>query len=177
VIDIETDRLVLRLVPLAALASTAAEMVEVTQGILGEKLPKQWFDESWVYKTRYDQWLADPTFALWSIRAIALKNSGQIVGNMNCHHKPMPFVLAGKTYLAVEMGYTIFSQWQRQGIAYEAINGFISWAKSENLQSIILSIQPSNTASIALAGKLGAFQIGSQIDERDGREDIYLFHC
>jgi [ribosomal protein S5]-alanine N-acetyltransferase len=177
VIDIETDRLVLRLVPLAALASTAAEMVAVTQGLIGEKLPREWFKESWIFKTRYDQWVADPAFAPWSIRAIALKNTGQIVGSMNCHHKPMPFTLNGKTCLGVEMGYSIFESWHRQGIAFEAVTGFLKWAKTQDLESVVLSIQPTNAASLALAKKLGAVQIGSQVDEKDGPEEIYHFSC
>ncbi len=174
-IDIVTERLVLRLVPLAALASTAAEMVETTKSLMGEHLPLEWFDESWVYKTRYDQWIADPSFAPWSIRAVVLKETGEIVGHMNCHHQPMPFIRDGVTTLAVEMGYTIFTPWQRQGIAFEAVKGFISWAKTEGVESIILSIQPSNVASNALARKLGAIHIGSQMDERDGHEDIFIF--
>ena len=92
-IHIETDRLILRLVPLAGLASTAAGNIKATQGLVGEKLPEEWFDDSWVYKLRYDQWLADPTYAPWSIRAIASKETGDIVGSMNCHHQPMPFLL------------------------------------------------------------------------------------
>jgi [ribosomal protein S5]-alanine N-acetyltransferase len=174
-IDIETDRLVLRLVPLAALASTAAEMVDITKSLIGENLPLEWFAESWVYKTRYDQWVADPSFAPWSVRAIALKDTGQIVGNMNCHHRPMPFVLNGKTCNAVEMGYTIFAPWQRQGIAFEAVNGFVAWAKTEGLEGIILSIQPGNAASLGLAAKFGATHIGSQTDPNHGAEDIYFF--
>ena len=174
-IDIETDRLVLRLVPLAALASTAAEMVEVTQGLIGERLPQQWFAESWVYKARYDQWVEDPSFAPWSVRAIALKDTGQIVGNMNCHHKPMAFVFNGKTSMAVEIGYTIFVPWQRQGIAFEAVNGFMAWARTKGLEGIILSIQPTNSASIGLAIKFGAAHIGSQKDVHHGAEDIYFF--
>ncbi len=176
-IDIETQRLILRLVPLAGLASTAAGMVEATQGLVGEKLPESWFDESWVFQTRYDQWLADPAFAPWSIRAIALKDTGQIIGNMNCHHKPMPFTLNGKTGLGVEMGYTIFAPWRRQGIAFEAVTGFTAWAKTQGLESIILSIQPDNLASRALARKFSATQIGSQINENHGPEDIYHFTC
>jgi [ribosomal protein S5]-alanine N-acetyltransferase len=176
VIHIETDRLFLRLVPLAGLASTAAGNIKATQGLVGEKLPEEWFEDSWVYKMRYDQWLEDPTYAPWSIRAIASKETGDIIGNMNCHHKPMPFLLNGKESLATELGYTIFEPWRRQGIAYEAITAFTAWAKTQGLESIILSIQPTNVASLALALKLGATQIGSQIDERDGPEDIYLFN-
>jgi [ribosomal protein S5]-alanine N-acetyltransferase len=177
VIQIETDRLVLRLVPLAGLASTAAGNIKATRGLVGERLPEEWFDDSWVYKMRYDQWLADPTYAPWSIRAIASKESGDIIGSMNCHHKPMPFLLNGKERLATEMGYTIFESYRRQGIAYEAVTAFIVWAKTQGLEGVILSIQPSNAPSLALASKFGATQIGSQIDERDGPEDIYYFDC
>jgi [ribosomal protein S5]-alanine N-acetyltransferase len=177
VIHIETDRLILRLVSLAGLASTADGNVKATQGLVGEKLPGEWFDDSWVYKLRYDQWLEDPTYAPWSIRAIASKETGDIVGSINCHHKPMPFLLNGKESLATELGYTIFEPYRRHGIAFEAITAFIAWAKTQGLESIILSIQPANLASLALASKLGAVQIGSQIDEKDGPEDIYHFYC
>jgi ribosomal-protein-alanine N-acetyltransferase len=96
---------------------------------------------------------------------------------MNCHHQPMPFLLNGKERLATEMGYTIFEAYRRQGIAYEAITAFIAWAKTQGLEGVILSIQPTNAPSLALALKFGAIQIGSQIDERDGPEDIYYFDC
>lgn len=176
-IHIETDRLILRLVPLAALASTAAGNIKPTKALVGHKLPEEWFDDSWVYKLRYDQWLADPSYAPWSIRAIASRETGEVVGSMNCHHKPMPFIHNGKESLATEMGYTIFEPYRRQGIAFEAIIGFIAWAKTQGLESVILSIQPANVASLALAQKLGASKIGSHIDEKDGLEDIYLFGC
>ena len=113
----------------------------------------------------------------WSVRAIASKETGDIVGNMNCHHKPMPFALDGNEFLAVEMGYTVFEPWRRQGIAFEAIRAFTAWAKTEGVAAIILSISPENNPSLALAKKLGAQKIGSQIDEKDGPEDIYLFRC
>ena len=154
-IHIETERLILRLVPLAGLASTAAGNIKATQGLVGEKLPEEWFDDSWVYKLRYDQWLADPTYAPWSIRAIASKETGEIVGSMNCHHQPMPFLLNGKERLATEMGYTIFEPYRRQGIAYEAITAFIAWAKTQGLEGVILSIQPTQCALAGACAKTG----------------------
>jgi [ribosomal protein S5]-alanine N-acetyltransferase len=177
VIHIETDRLILRTVPLAALASTAAGHVKPTKALVGEHLTEAWFEDSWVYQMRYDQWIADPSYAPWSVRAIASKETGDIVGNMNCHHKPMPFVLDGREFLAVEMGYTVFEPWRRQGIAFEAVRAFTAWAKTQGVAGIILSISPENNPSLALARKLGAQKIGSQIDEKDGPEDIYLFMC
>ena len=172
--DIRTERLNLRLVPLTGLAATAAKDHAAASRIIGEKLPEVWFDEAWVSELRLKQWTDDPAYGPWSIRAIGLHETGEIVGNMNCHHVPMPFVLHGETTMAVEFGYTIFEPWRRQGFALEAIKGFTRWAATRGLEAIILSVAPKNTASRALAVKLGADKIGSKIDEINGPEDIYF---
>ena len=172
-IDIETERLILRLVPLAGLAATAAKDMEAARRVIGD-LPDDWFTESWVAELRLNQWKDDPAYAPWSIRAVALKDTGQVVGNMNCHHQPMTFIHDGKASLAVEIGYTIFEPWRRRGLAYEAIRGFTGWAAAQGVGHIVLSISPDNAVSLALAHKLGAFQIGTQIDELDGPEDVFL---
>ena len=171
--DIETERLVLRLVPLAGLAATAAKDLGATRTIIGD-VPPEWFDDYWVAEMRLKQWTEDPDYGPWSIRAIALKHTGRIVGYMNCHNKPMPFIYDGATSLAVEMGYDIFAIFRRRGYAYEAIRGFTAWAAAQGVGHVVLSIAPHNEPSRALAVKLGAIKIGSQIDEKDGPEDIYL---
>ncbi len=173
-IDIQTARLTLRLVPLTGLAATAAKDHLAARHIIGEQLPEVWFEEAWVSELRLKQWTDDPAYGLWSIRAIHLRETGQIVGNMNCHHVPMPFVLRGETMLASELGYTIFEPWRRQGFALEAVQGFIGWAVTQGLQAILLSVAPENAASRVLAAKLGAEKIGSKVREPDGPEDIYL---
>ena len=171
--DIETTRLVLRLVPLAGLAATVAKDLDACRAIIGD-VPPEWFDDDWVADMRLQQWKGDPGYAPWSIRAIALKQTGQIVGYMNCHNKPMSFVYDGTTSLAIELGYDIFAAFRRRGFAYEAIRGFTAWARTQGVARIVLSIAPGNEASRALAMKLGAIRIGSQIDEKDGPEDVYL---
>ncbi|MBC8038741.1 MAG: GNAT family N-acetyltransferase [Rhizobiales bacterium] len=173
-IDIQTERLNLRLVPLTGLAATAAKDRRAARRIIGEKLPEVWFDEAWVSELRLKQWTADPAYGPWSIRAIGFKTTGEIIGNMNCHHVPMPFVLHGETAIAVEMGYTIFEPWRRRGFALEAIRGFTKWAATQGLEAIVLSVSPENTASLGLTAKLGATKIGSKIDEINGPEDIYF---
>lgn len=172
-IDIETERLVLRLVPLEGLAATAAKDKEATRQILGP-VPDDWFAEAWVSELRYNQLLADPAYGPWSIRAIMLKSSREIAGNMNCHAQPMLFEYNGERGPAIEIGYTIFEPWRRQGIAHEAVQGLLAWAAPQGVRWVVLSIAPGNGPSLALARKLGARQIGSQIDELDGPEDIYL---
>jgi len=173
VIDIQTERLNLRLVSLAGLAATAAKDRAATRRILG-KVPEVWFDEAWVSDLRLKQWTDDPAYGPWSIRAIGLQTTGEVVGNMNCHHVPMPFVLQGETIMAVELGYSIFEPWRRRGFALEAIRGFSGWAATQRVQALVLSVSPKNTASLGLAAKLSAKKIGSKVDEIDGPEDIYF---
>lgn len=172
-IDIETGRLILRLVPLAGLAATAAKNVVAARQIIGN-VPDVWFDEAWVSELRLNQWKSDPGYGPWSIRAITTKDTGDIVGNMNCHDQPRLFEYNGERGQAFEMGYTIFAPWRRQGFAYEAVTGLVAWASAQHVRWVLLSISPENLASKALAKKLGATQIGSQVDEQDGPEDIFL---
>ncbi len=174
-IDIQTERLNLRLVPQTGLAATAAKNRAAAGRIIGGNLPEIWFDEAWVSELRLKQWTDDPSYGPWSIRAIVLRDTGEVIGNMNCHHVPMPFVLHGLTLMAVEMGYTIFEPWRRRGLALEAIRGFTGWAAAERgLEAVVLSVAPLNTASLGLAARLGAKKIGSNVDELNGPEDIYF---
>jgi [ribosomal protein S5]-alanine N-acetyltransferase len=100
VIDIETERLILRLVPLAGLAATAANDRAACRRIIGPLVPDDWFVEAWVADMRLHQWKADPGYAPWSIRAIMLKDTGEIIGNMNCHDQPRLFQYDGQRGLA-----------------------------------------------------------------------------
>lgn len=171
--DIETERLILRLVPLEGLSATARKDKETSRRIIGQ-VPDDWFAEAWVSELRYNQWLADPAYGPWSIRAITLKSTGDIAGNINCHAQPMMFEYGGERAPAIEIGYTIFEPWRRLGIAHEAVCALMAWAASHGVRWVVLSIAPANGPSLALARKLGAWQIGSQIDELDGPENIYL---
>jgi ribosomal-protein-alanine N-acetyltransferase len=175
VIDIETPRLLLRLVPLAGLAATAARDAGACSRLIAQQLPDEWFDEAWVFDLRLQQWKDDPAYAPWSIRAIVIKETGDIVGSINCHDRPRPFEHDGKTGTVVEMGYTVFERWRRRGIAFDAIQGMAAYARRDGVRWARLSISPANEASLALAKKLGAVKIGSQIDDIDGPEDVYLF--
>jgi RimJ/RimL family protein N-acetyltransferase len=175
VIDIETDRLVLRLVPLAGLAATASGDRAACHRLIGAQLPEAWFDDAWVSDLRLHQWKEDRDYAPWSIRAIALKATRQIVGTINCHDKPQPFEHRGSVAPFIEMGYTIFDPHRRKGYAFEAITGLCAFAAHHGVRWVRLSISPGNAPSRALAAKLGATQIGTQYDDRDGPEDVFLF--
>ena len=173
-IDIETDRLMLRLVPLAGLAATAAKDEEACHRLIGRNLPADWFENAWVFEMRLNQWKADPDYAPWSIRAIILKETGDVAGSINCHDKPKAFEHEGEAGPMIEMGYTIFEPFRRQGIASEAILALAGIARTKGVRFLRLSISPENEASQALAKKLGAEKIGTQIDDIDGLEEVFL---
>ncbi len=172
--DIETPRLLIRLLDAEALAATVARDHPRLEALLGLSVPDVWFEEAWVAAMRLDQLRADPLFLPWSIRAISLRSTGEIVGAINCHNRPMEFVALGERSLAVELGYSIYEPWRRRGIAHETIRALTGWAATQGVASLVLSIAPGNAASVGLAQKLGAIRIGSHIDEIDGPEDVYF---
>jgi ribosomal-protein-alanine N-acetyltransferase len=74
---------------------------------------------------------------------------------------------------AVEFGFTVFPDFRRQGYAREASLALMHWARqTHGVTKFILSIRPDNTASQALAARLGFVRIGSHLDEVDGLEDV-----
>ena len=152
--DIETERLILRLVPLAGLAATAAGDLAACQRLIGARLTADWFTESWVAALRLDQWKQDPDYAPWSIRAIALKATGDIVGHINAHDKPQPLEHRGEVAPFIEFGYSVFPAWRRRGLAHEAIEGLCAYAAHHGVRFVRLSIAPDNVPSLALAAKL-----------------------
>jgi RimJ/RimL family protein N-acetyltransferase len=108
-----------------------------------------------------------PGDAPWLLRAMVRREDRVMVGYINFHGRPDD---AGRA----ELGYTVFEPWRRQGYATEAIIGMMRWASREApVQAFVLSISPSNVASLALAAKLGFVQVGSQVDEIDGVEYVF----
>ncbi|WP_421694852.1 GNAT family N-acetyltransferase [Aestuariivirga sp.] len=172
--DIETSRLTLRTVPMAGLAATAAGDIEACRKLISPSLPEDWFEHSWVADLRLSQWKKDPAYGPWSIRAILLKDTGQVIGSINCHDMPHDICHGGETGLAIELGYTIFEPRRRQGLAFEAVRGLAEFARSQGVTWVQLSISPGNLPSQAMAQKMGAERIGSHMDEIDGPEDEYL---
>jgi RimJ/RimL family protein N-acetyltransferase len=174
ILDIETERLILRVASLDALQATIDGNIETVASHLQLNVPPDWLDQHWIAQLRFDQWQQNPAYGPWSVRAIALKDTLEMIGYINCHASPDPTFMEGKAPNGVEIGYMLFEPWRRQGYGREAIAGFMQWAKVHGVDSIVLSISPGNEASLALAQSFGAVQIGSHVDDLDGPEDIYL---
>jgi RimJ/RimL family protein N-acetyltransferase len=171
--DILTDRLVLRLLSPEALAATEAARIDDAQRLLGLTLPSDWSDVASVARRRLAQLPECPDYLPWSIRAIALKGTNEVVGYVNFHNVPQFHEMAGREACA-EFGYTIFEPYRRQGYIEETVRVLIAWARERGAHHFIFSIAPDNAASQGLAKKLGAHRIGVHIDEEDGPEDVLL---
>ncbi|CAN5181173.1 hypothetical protein BH10PSE7_BH10PSE7_11860 [soil metagenome] len=171
--DIVSERLILRLLPVAALkAGVAGDLARMSSAV-GCTVPPSWNELAWLAAMRLEQLRADPAYLAWSIRAIILRESQEIAGYVNFHERPGVHGFTG-TKNTVEFGYAILGPFRRRGFAEETVRRLIDWARSRAAENFVFSISPGNAASLALARKLGARKIGTQTDERDGPEDVYL---
>ncbi|MCB8936298.1 MAG: GNAT family N-acetyltransferase [Candidatus Promineofilum sp.] len=185
----------LYVVPLNAafLAASLDGDRDTAEKILGATIPEEWFDEPARIGRRLEQMQADPGLEVWLSRAIVWREKPPISGNPPFLDTPAPedrLVMVGQIgfhswpdppYLAdiapggVEIGYVVFSPYRRRGFAREACEALIEWAfLMEEINRFVLSISPANIASTRLALSMGFKVVGSQIDEEDGAEDIFV---
>lgn len=172
--EISTDRL--RLVPMTPsfLESTCRNRRSEAEALLGMRIPALWFDCGSFAALRLRQWESGITSQPWLPRAIAYNGSVEMVGYIGFHTSPAPDYLRDICPRGVELGYTVFASYRRQGIAWEASRALIGWAyRQHGVSSFVVSVSPQNIASLALTAKLGFRRIGSHVDEEDGPEDIF----
>ena len=126
-----------------------------------------------VLALRLQQLEEDPSLQPWLLRAMVLRQTGEMVGHIGFHTAPDAAYLRDFSPMGVEFGYTVFPSFRRHGFAREAATGLMKWAQSSyGVNLFVVSIAPSNTASQALAAGLGFRKIGSHLDEIDGVEDV-----
>jgi [ribosomal protein S5]-alanine N-acetyltransferase len=171
--DIETERLLLRpLVPVVLESTVAGAQREVAEQ-LALSVPQEWFASTGIAQIRLDDLRVDSGYQEWSLRAVAEKVSRQMVGHIEFHTRPGADYLAPWAPEGVELGYTIYPAFRRQGYAREAIGGMVAWASgAKGISQFIVSIAPGNTPSIALATVLSFVPVGTHQDEVDGEEVV-----
>jgi RimJ/RimL family protein N-acetyltransferase len=172
--DILSNRLILRLISAAALRATVEGDVAAVARLTGLGVPAGWREIAPLAKRRLLQLELDPDYLPWSIRAIAVRETKDVVGYGNFHAAPGAEDLKAYAPRAVELGYTVLGAYRRQGFGSEAVRMLIDWAKARGADAFVFSVSPRNIASRALIARLGAVKVGSHIDEEDGLEDIYL---
>jgi RimJ/RimL family protein N-acetyltransferase len=134
------------------------------------RLSDKWPDEGDVrfLRLRLDQMRNDPSEQAWLVRAMVLREpERRMAGHIGFHGTPDSVGRA-------ELGYTVFHGFRRRGLATEASQGLMKWARtSHGVTRFFLAIAPDNEASLAMADKLGFKRIGQQIDEEDGLEYVF----
>lgn len=172
---IETRRL--DLVPFTAeflRASLEGNLADAA-ALLRVPLPDPWPDFPDTYRLRLDQLEADPSLQPWLLRGMVLRSTNQLIGHIGFHTGPNPDYLSKFAPGGIELGYTVFDRFRRQGHATEAAVGLMNWAQTAHgITRFVVSISPENLPSVATAEKLGFRRIGEHIDEVDGLEHVFL---
>lgn len=172
--DITTERLVLRLLPVEAVAATCdGDLGKVAQ-LLGCTLADDWGEVQRLACMRLEQLGEDIEYLPWSIRAVVLQETNEAVGYVNFHAQPAAHGAFPQASNMAEIGYTIFEPWRGRGIASEALAAMLRFAGENGADQAVLSIAPDNVPSLRLASRFGFVKIGTQIDEIDGPEDVFL---
>ena len=85
----------------------------------------------------------------WYQMGLYLQQTSQLIGDIGLHFLDVPSQ-------SVEIGFTVAPAYQRQGYAFEAVREMLNYLL-ETLEKhrVIASVDPRNTASIALLEKLG----------------------
>jgi len=120
---------------------------------------------------RLEQLRRDAAAQPWLLRAMVERRTGTMVGHIGFHTPPRPEYLASIAADGVELGYTTYPGYRRQGFATEASLALMFWAFSQHGQCcFVLSVSPRNIASTAMAESLGFVARGSHVDDIDGEE-------
>jgi RimJ/RimL family protein N-acetyltransferase len=160
---IETERLRLVLLPLAALDALAAGDPTTASTVLGFPVGALRPGHPRIWTMRAAQIRADPSVAPWLVRLTVERASGEVVGDVGLHDAPIDGM--------VEIGYAVRPEQRRRGIAIEAAAGLLSWAATKpGVTTFRASISPDNAASLGLVRRLGFVEVGEQWDDEDGLE-------
>ncbi len=172
---IESERLLLISMSAAFLEASLVGDEARTANVMGLTIPPEWLATRWLMDIRLKQLQADPSLQPWLLRAIALRQTGEMIGHIGFHSRPGADYLRDIAPGGVEMGYTVYPPFRRQGYAREACAALLDWAYREHgVTRFVLSIRPDNLPSLRIAERLGFHKVGSQVDEDDGPEDVYL---
>ncbi len=172
---IETSRLLLLPLDDFFYERSLADDREASAAHLGATLDEAWFAERWLMELRLHDLRRDPELRPWLLRAVVRREDMRMIGHIGFHGRPGMPHLAEIAPLGVEVGYTIFPSYRRQGYAREALVGLLQWAETERqVQQFVASVSPENIPSLFLIHQLGFKKVGSHVDDVDGPEDVYL---
>jgi len=112
---------------------------------------------------------AEPERREWMARLMVSESEGA-VGHCGFHGPP-------DTIGRAEIGYTVFSEFRGRGFAKEAAPGLVDWAFEKGEREVYASVSPNNGPSLAVVRRLGFTQVGTQQDEVDGLELVFVIRA
>lgn len=173
--EILSERLLLRSMPEAFLRASMQGDVRAADAALGLRTHPHWFRESDLMELRLGDLAADPHYRDWSLRAIGLRSSGEMVGHIGFHTRPNASYLRNVVPDAVELGYTVFAPHRMRGYAQEALDAMLQWAAgAHGVPRFVLSIAPENLASRGVATKLGFVRRSAWMESDEGVEELWV---
>ena len=174
-LEVVTPRLVLRTMSVSFLEAGLDDDLAAAEAHLGLRVRADWFAEKALMQLRLEDLDHDPAYLAWSLRAIGLRSTQEMVGYIGFHSRPNPPYLQPLVADAVELGYTVFQSFRARGFATEAVIGLIGWAhRRAGIGNFVVSIAPDNQPSRAIAARLGFRRVGERTDEFDGFEEVFL---
>ena len=113
---------------------------------------------------------ADPLPAHWWGWVVVVRATEQVVGMLG---------LAGESDDgAVQLGYTIYPQFEGRGYATEAARVVVDWGlRQPGVGTIRATIPPWHVASVRVAEKVGMRQTGTSHDDEVGEVAVFEAHA
>jgi len=112
---------------------------------------------------------AAPDRRQWMARLMVSRDK-DVVGHCGFHGPPE---VIGRA----EIGYTVFSTFRGRGYAKEAAGALVRWAFAQGETKVFATVAPANAPSLAIVRSLGFIQVGTQDDEVDGLELVFVIRA
>ena len=147
---------------------------EKAESILGYRTHDEWWNERDLMRLRYEQIQKSPSLASWQLRAMILKSNGEMIGHFNGHTAPgANYLKEFSTKKAIELGFTVYTDFRRKGYSSEAVRKFSDLMKDLGLaETIVISLTPNDQAMLNFVSKLGFVEAGLAKDT-DGEEIVF----
>lgn len=172
---IESERLLLVPMTAAFLEASLDGRRDAVSEMLGASVAEEWLSETSLMQLRLDQLRARPELDAWLLRAVVHPQERRMLGHVGFHSDPDPAYLQELAPGGVEMGYTIYPGYRRNGYATEACRAQLEWARrTHHVRRFILSISPENEPSLRIARRLGFRKVCEHQDPEEGIEHVFL---
>jgi len=175
---IRTERLELVPFSIGAMRATLERDLQRASAELGAEVPPDIYERlGGLFMLRTAQLEVDPAGAAWLARAMVVTEGGgplrpdaplrrRMIGSIGFHSAPSDGV--------VEIGYHVEPGYRREGYASEAVGAMLDWAAEQGIHRIRAAVSPTNAASLGVVRRFGFRQTGSQWDEEDGEELVFM---